>query len=461
MYKICFRLMAAAVFGFGCVVESIALAQTKIEETLIEVYRSSPSILAQRDALRAQDESMPQALSGWLPSAEFSSSAGRRRTERSQSLSVFGNTEEITAPRTARVTINQPVYQGGSTLAATGRAENTILATRADLIATEQDILLEAATTFLNVVRDQAILDLSRRQKAVLERQMQATSDQFDVGEATKADLYQARARHARAIADVVRSEGVLEATRAAYLNIVGVEAGLLKKPENIGLLPSSLTEALSIAEQKNPRIVAALHTQEASRFQIEENHSRLLPDVNIRAQADYNTDTQRRGGKSHSLEVIADLRLPIYQSGQAMSQIRQSKYRYHQSRRNVERIRRDVTARVKTAWQGLTTARARILALSEEIEANAIALDGVRQEANVGARTVLDILDAEQALYDSRTSLVQAERDELVAGFQLQASIGRFTASALDLDTEIYDPNIHYQDVKYKFWGINIDNED
>ncbi len=458
MYQIFFHLMVAVVFGFWA--GSKAQAQTMIEETLIEVYRSNPSILAQRDALQAQDEAMPQALSGWLPSAEFNSSVGRRRTERSQSLSVFGNTEEITAPRTARITINQPVYQGGGTVAATRRAKSTILAARADLTAVEQDTLLEAATIFLNVVRDQALLDLSRRQKAVLERQMQATSDQFDVGEATRADLYQARARHARALADVVRAEGVLEITQAAYLSHVGVAARVLKKPEKIGLLPSSLTEALNTADQKNPRITAALHTEEASRFQIDETHSRLLPDVNIRAQADYNTDTQRRGGKSHSLEVIADLRLPIYQSGQAMSQIRQSKYRYRQSRQNVERIRRDVAAQVKTAWQGLTTARARILALSEEIEANAIALDGVRQEASVGTRTVLDILDAEQALYDSRTSLVQAERDELVASFELQATVGRFTASALDLDTEIYNPNIHYQDVKYKFWGTDIDNK-
>ncbi len=446
------------VFGLCSVPESRAVAQTTIEETLIEVYRSNPSILAQRNMLHAEDEAMPQALSGWIPSAEFSSSVGRRHTERSQSLSVFGSTQETTAPRTTRITIRQPVYQGGGTLAATRRAQSSILAARSDLMATEQDTLLEAATIFLDVVRDQAILDLNRIRKDVLERQMQATSDQFDVGEATRADFYQARAGHARAIADVVRAEGILKTTQAAYLNVVGFEAGIVKEPENIGSLPSSLTEALSIADKKNPRITAALHTEEALRFRVEESRSRLFPDLNIRAQADYNKDTQRSGGQSHSLQVTADFRVPIYQSGQVMSQVRQSKYRYRQSRQDIERIRRDVTAQVKAAWQGLITARARILALGEEIEANAIALDGVRQEASVGTRTVLDILDAEQAFYDSRTSLVQAERDELVAGFQLQAAMGRFTASALALDTEIYDPNTHYQKVKYKFWGLDTE---
>ena len=430
-----------------------ANAQT-IEDTLMIAYRNNPTLLGQRAKLRATDEGVPQALSDWRPSVEITGSAGLEGINNSIATGALGRGQHR-EPRSLGMTLTQSLYRGGRTLAATREAENTVHAERARLSETEQDVLLDAATAFMDVFRDEAVLKLNINNEQVLKRQFEATRDRFEVGEITRTDVHQAEARLAGAAADRIESEGNLEASRATYQNIVGMSAPRgLKAPARAYALPDDKATANMTAAVDNPVVVSAEFDRKALEDKVDEVRGELLPTLSVSTGVTRAFESSSQTGRLDTARLTLNLTVPLYQQGEVFSRLREAKQDVAEQVQIVDKARRDAIEEATRAWESLVTARARVNSFKAQIKANAVALEGVEREAQVGSRTVLDVLDAEQELLDSRVAHVRAQRDELVAVFELKEGMGQLTAREMRLPVEYYDPTGHYRGVRNKWFG-------
>lgn len=444
--------VALAIFLTAPLVPSGAWSQT-LSDALMAAYLNNPTLLAARAGLRATDEEVPQALANWRPEVTVTGDYG---------ISMITNTrntgsdvDQVRHPSGVDLTISQPLFRGGRTLAATSEAENNVRAERARLMGTEQTVLLEAVTSFVNVFRDMAVLKLNINNESVLKRQLEATRDRFQVGEITRTDVHQAEARLARAVADKIQSEGDLEISRANYENVVGEAAPeQLQSPALPEGLPDSRENALKMAATKNPDVIGAEFDKRAAVDGADGVLGELLPELSLDGRLSQAYQTAGESGRITTKSVTLNLTVPLYQQGAVYSRLREARQTAAEATLTIDQERRDSIESAAQAWESLLTARARVKAFGTQIEANVVALEGVQREAAVGSRTVLDVLDAEQELLDSRVSHVRAQRDELVASYQLLSAVGRLTARDLGLGVTLYDPREHYNEVRGRWFG-------
>lgn len=450
-------VLAAALVGFVAAPTSSAEAQT-LAEALGSAYASNPTLQARRARLRAADEGVPQAKAGWRPNVSFVGESGalRRRTNSGASLSESANDSRGFYSLTLQATQN--VYDGGGTEAGVARAEFDVLAERARLRDVERSVLKDTVTAYMNVVRDQAVLRLNDQNLERLQRQLEATRDRFEVGEVTRTDVAQAESRLARARSNREEAAGNLEVSRAAYEELVGEAPGVLKRPEMQLDLPGSRNEAKAMAEQRSPSVQAAIFDRRSSLRAIDVQFADLLPDIDITGELSRNYNVSARSSMIDEAQVSATLTVPIYQQGFETSQLRESKHAAAEALSTIEEARRDATERAASTWETYLASLAVIQATDEEVRAAEIALEGVQQEEAVGARTVLDVLDAEQELLDAQVSLVQAQRDLTVAQYDLTAAVGGLTARDLGLNVKLFNDKAYYNEVKDRWWGLGDD---
>ncbi len=289
----------------------------------------------------------------------------------------------------------------------------------------------------------------------MLERQLEAARDRFEVGDITRTDVSQAESRLARATALRVAAEGDLTSSRAIYERVIGAMPGRLNQPEVSLALPPTLEEAPGLASTRNPNLLSARYTAEAASERIKVVRGELLPEFQVVGKVERSKQTGSPAQMKESASVTAELTVPIYQSGSVQSRVREAKQVSGQRRVQVEEARRQAVEDAIQAWEDLATARAQIRAFESEVRAAGIALDGIEEEATVGARTVLDVLDAEQEFLDAQANLVRVQRDAIVAQYQLLAAIGRLSAEELGLQVEYYDETEHYRQVRGKWFGL------
>ncbi len=427
-----------------------AAAET-LEEALAAAYRDNPALLAARARLRATDEGVSQAVSGWRPTLSVTGDVG---VEAERSNSTTADRGQHRERKTVTVNLDQSLYKGGRTVAATRMAENEVRAERVRLNETEQKVLLGAVAAYMDVVRDQAVLELNISNEQVLRRQLQATRDRFEVGEITRTDVYQAEARLAGSTADRIKAEGNLEISRAAYRNVIGRAPGKLSRPGKSGDLPSAKSDAVKAALEGNWNLLAADFTARAARDNVDEIKGELLPRLDLSGSASRSLNAAGEDSRSDSYKALLTLTVPLYQSGSVYSRLREARQKAAELRRRTDQARRDAVEAATRAWERLQTTRARINSFESQIEAAEVALEGVQREASVGSRTVLDVLDAEQELLNARVNFVGAQRDEVVAVFDLMSAMGRLTAEKMNLPVDLYDPRGHYQKVRNKWVG-------
>jgi outer membrane protein len=426
-----------------------ALGQT-LEQALVAAFNNNPTLLAERAKLRAIDEDVAQALSNWRPTVEMVGDYAGRAVE----SNIATNRRQHRNPRSLSFTIEQSLYRGGRTVAATSEAENNVRAGRARLIAVEQRVLRDAATAYMNVVRDQAVLELTTNNEQVLKRHLEATRDRFQVGEITRTDVHQAEARLARASAERIQAESDLKAFRAAYRNVVGENPGRLAPVTLPTDLPVDGEEAVRIAAVQAPEVVAGSFDEQALTDDAEGVRGELLPEIDVEGTASRTFDSVGQESRIDSFQAKVTLTVPLYQSGAVYSRLREARQSVAEQRLKTRQARRDAIEEATRSWEALQAARARIVAFRSEIQAAEVALEGVQREAVVGSRTVLDVLDAEQELLDAKVDFARAQRDEMVAIFELNVALGKMTAKHLKLPVEIYDPEDHYREVREKAFG-------
>ena len=423
-----------------------------LKEALAAAYMNNPELRAERARQRATDENVPQALSGRRPTISASGDVGRSRT---RAVGTTGTSRSTTDPRGYGISVSQPIFRGFRTLNNTRSAEAGVRAGRETLLNVEQNILLDAVTAYLDVLRDSAILKLRNNNVSVLNEQLRSTRARFDVGELTRTDVAQARARRSGAISERDQAAANLATSQAIYKRIIGRSPGSLKYPRSIvAKLPRSRKAAYDVALSEHPGIQAALYNEESAKYAIKATKGELYPSVSLEGDYSRRWDPSSVTRRSNSASITGRITIPIYQSGSVYSRLRQAKHTRAQRRLELDNIRNQVLASTSSAWSGLVAARAQIVSSQEQVRASRIALNGVREEAKVGQRTTLDVLDAQQELLDARVSLVVAERAATVAAYSLLSAIGRLNARFLALPVPYYDPTKNYRRVRNKWFG-------
>ncbi len=450
----------ALVVVLGAAAASPAGALT-IKEALALAYRNSPQLAAERARVRGGDEQISQALANWRPRVVVEGSASSRHTRYNRTMppTQRGDREgDSSHPFQAGLTVTQNVYRGGRNEAQMLRAEEGILADRARLSSVEQDVLLSALTAYVDVVRDKAVVELNTNNERVLGRQLEATSDRFRVGEVTRTDVALARSRLSRATADLIRARGNLKDSRATFLNIVGVAADELENVDPVSDLPATEEDAVAQARSDSFAVVRARHGESAAKHRVTEITGELLPTVSLSGQVARALELDDSNVETDRLELTGRLTVPLYQSGAVSSRVRAAKHTVVQRRNEFLQAVRAATTTATKRWEDYKTAEAGIAAFTEAVRAARIALEGVEQEALVGSRTVLDVLDAEQELLDARVGLVRARRDLVVATYALRSAVAKLTAGGLGLDVPLYDPRENYRKTRERLFGLDID---
>ncbi|HUL06932.1 MAG TPA: TolC family outer membrane protein [Candidatus Acidoferrum sp.] len=453
------RLQAgtAALVALGLSLAAPSASAETLNEALADAYNNNPTLQAARAQLRQVDEQVPQALSNWRPTVDVEGTIGSEW--QSDNLKAFGTSSATREPKAATLNLTQPIYRGGRTVAQRDQAENLVSAGRAQLTSVEQQVLLQAVTAYVDVLRDLRVLDLTKSNEQVIDEQLKQTRERFNVGEVTKTDVSQAEARLAGAVADRIQAQGNLTSSRAIYRQVIGAAPGKLDVPDLPGGLPTGEEEAIALSENA-PVVSAAVFVERAARDGTDVVFGELLPTISLIGQVGGDEDVTRPNQRSATAGIFAQVVIPLYQAGGVESRVRESKQLTAQRRQELDEARRQAIQDATTAWQALETAHAQIESFTAQVSSNKVALDGVRQEQQVGLRTVLDVLNAQQEVLNSQVSLVVARRDSIVAAYQTLAAVGTLTAADLKLPVELYDPEKHYREVRNKWWGLNASGQ-
>ncbi len=433
-----------------------ALRAQTLTQALADAYNTNPQLLAQRALLRATDEQVPQALANWRPIVNFTGQYGM--TSQAQANTKFGtDLNSKTRPYELNFTATQPVYTGGRTAAQTAQAINLVQSARAQTLGAETLVFQAVTQAYLDVVRDQALVEVNKNNVAVLRKQLEATQDRFRVGEVTRTDVAQAESSLAQAVGNLVTAQGNLETSRAEYVRAVGRPPGTLMLPRERPGLPATLEEAVSLAANNNFNVVSANFAELAARNNIDVVRGQLLPQVSVigTLSRQFDQTTTTKNVVSNSASVLAQVTMPLYEGGAIYSQTRQAEQTVGQRRSQVDDARRAATQTATQNWSTLQAARASISSFASAVRAAQIALEGTQQEALVGTRTVLDVLIQNQQLLTTQSQLITAEHDAALAEFNVAAAIGRLIAAELKLPVKLYDLEQHYKQVKDKWIGF------
>ena len=453
--------LCASLAGAGLAMAHSQAAADTLEWALVQAYQNNPSLNAQRASLRATDETVPQALSGYRPKISITGTS---------SYNYYAETSELVLPTGVAITQfgqnyltnsvgmtgTYTLFNGFQTANRTRQAESQVEGARETLRVTEQQVLLDAATAYMNLLRDQAILDLNRRHVEVLVEQLRQTRQRYQIGELTRTDVSQAESRLAIARFGYLSAQASYATSQANYRRVIGIDPGKLAPGSPIDRLsPPTLGQAITQGQENSPSVLAAMYGVNAAELAVKISEGQLYPNLSITATALQGNNPSFEVLKQTSGSVIGQLAIPIYQGGAEYSAIRQSKETVGQQRLSLDVNRDQARATVVQSWAQRESARSQIDAATAAVNAAEVALNGVRQEARVGQRTTLDVLNAEQELVNARTDLVIAQHDRVVASYTLLAAVGGLSMQRLGLNVTIYDPMVHYQQVRDAWIGV------
>jgi outer membrane protein len=446
---------------------------TTIEAALTLAYRNNPQVNSQRASTRAADENVPIALGGYRPRVAGTASVTENYLETLSKTTgavgvptpgvpaAYSKTLGATAVSSAGLTVSQTLLNGFQTGNRTRQAEDEVFAAREILRTTEQTVLLNAATAYMNLLRDAAIVELQRSNVNVLEVTLRQTRDRFTAGEVTRTDVAQAESSLAAGRSQLSQAESNFVTSKAQYQQVIGVPAPARLAPAAPvdRLSPPTLDGAVARGLNENPSITAAMYNVDVAVHQVKVAEGALAPTLAAVGSA------QKSYGSIQSLSVLETLQasiaaqftVPIYQGGSEYAAIRQAKETLGQRRLDLDTARDQIQSTVVQSWGQLEATKAQINATQAQVTSAEVALNGVREEARVGQRTTLDVLNAQQTLVNARVALVTAQHDRVVASYTLLNSVGSLSPNQLGLRTEIYDPVVHYQQVRDAWGGVRI----
>jgi len=426
-----------------------------LAQVLAMTYQSNPQLQQARVALQGLDQGVAQANAGWRPNVGVSASYGSERGVVTGFPNPFNSN-----PLMGQVTVSEPLYRGGRTVAEVGRAVAEVHAGRAQLASTEQQVLLQAVTAYMDVVRDSESLRINRDNVSTLETEFADVKTELAAGEVTKTDTSQAEARLARARADEAIAEAQLATSRATFENIIGTPAETLERSPTLPPLPKTKEQALDLALKSHPDLLEARASERAANYAVDDAAGALLPQVTLSGQYQYlrdaaGTNIYTTRNPQSVVSVLGQVSVPIYQGGQEEATVRRAKDAHSQAELGIVVAERNVRQDLDSAWQALRSADAAIAANEAQEAADQTAIAGVKQEQEAGERSVLDVLNAQEELFSAEVALVSARHDRVIAAYKLLAAAGELNARALALNVKLYDPRDHYNDAANAWFGL------
>ncbi len=459
-------MIVATALASSAMIDCGAASAETIGAALAKAYANNADLDEQRANVRVRDEDASKAAAGMRPRASASVNGGPGRTILRQPAGfgefnnrVYSDDQYSGIPKNGTLGVQQPLFDGGKTNNSVRQAESGMFAARAGLRESEQQTLQKAATAFMNVLRDTAVVALRRKNILVLVEQLRVTRDRQQFGEVTMTDVAQAEVALAQAHSDYAGAQASLENSVADYHQVIGEEPKHLEPAGTLeSMLPKSRDEAIALAMVDHPEVVAALHQVDAAEAAVKVAEAALMPTVSVGAQVmqQYDSYLNYPGTKQYSLTLSGQLNVPLYQGGSEYSGIRQAKEQLGQARIHASVQRNAVRAAVVQAYSQLNAAKAAVTFNEIGVKSAETALRGVRDEAAFGQRTTLDVLNAQQALLKARVELVTAQRDRVIGSYAVLAAIGDLSAKTLNLEVTTYDPAVHYEQVKTKWIGLD-----
>ncbi|VVT10370.1 Outer membrane protein [Sphingomonas sp. EC-HK361] len=452
------HLLAAA--AILVVVPGAAGADT-LRDALLKAYNSNPTLTGQRAAQRANDENVPIQRAAGLPSANV-------QGDYTENLLNSGtNFTSVARSVNGQALVSLPVYSGGAVKNSVRAAKTRVEAGRDQLRSTEATVFTNVVGAYMDVIRDEAIVGLNTQNVKVLDVNLEATRDRFQVGDLTRTDVAQSEARLSIARAQLQTAQANLIASRENYVRFVGTAPGTLDAPPILPNLPASPDSAVDVALDRNPALLAAQKERDASGYDISVARAGRLPTVSVTGGGTYtnylgslNSGQGFPVGQSGvGATAGVTLRLPLFQGGRPGAQVRQAQALRSQAIEQVTETERGVIAQARSAYAIWQSSQQVIQSSEAAVSANKLSLEGVRAENSVGTRTILDILNAEQELLNSQVTLVTARRDAYVAGFALLAAMGEAEAKDLGLNGgPLYDPVANYNRVRHRINDFDSD---
>ena len=447
-----------------------SVAAQTLEDALIEAYLHNPDLSAEQAALRAKDTRVPQARAGYYPNLtatlqrQYTRGDGRSAfvfpDEPGVDLSPY---EEILETQDADSTIatlalKQNIYAGGGTSAALAKAEKQVRAGRANLTSVEQTVLLNAANAYVDVWRDRGLMAEAQLNLERLSDRLTATRRRLELGDVAQTDLAQAEAARARAQADRDQASANLASSEATYERVIGMPKAVLGEPHAILELPRSLEESYRVADA-NPDVVRATMDLSAARSDVDIAFANLLPSIDLAGQLNYSDDPNPTYLHQKSAQIGITLTVPLFQGGGPSAKVRETNQTVQQRQSQLDGVSGQIRQQVRTSWNAIVAARSAVASYHVEADSNALALRGVERENSLGLRTVLDVLNAQYTLFQSRSNLLRAQADLVNASYKLKSAIGQLTVSDLGLSVEPYDPAVNFGRERTRIFGLDSVN--
>lgn len=450
-------LFAAAILATTAL--SPAFGET-LSGALAKAYKLNSTLNADRAGVRATDESVAIAKSGYRPRIAATATGS------------YTSTSGVTSPQritvgTYGIELQQTLFDGFQTFNNVRAAEAQVRASRENLRNTEQTVLIDAATAYMDVIRDRQIVRLRQSNLEFLEEQVRAARSRFEVGEGTRTDVAQAEADRSLAVSQLSSARAQALTSEAIYRRVIGEAPNQLTPPGPAKNLPKTLDQAFTLAATQHPAILASEHLVDAIAFQVKSTEGQLLPQLSAsvgvsRTNRNISPDpgalealSGGGSGQSDSANIGATLTVPLYQGGRVAAQVRQTKEQLGEARIQVDVARDQVRSNVASAWSQFVAAQEATVANRAVVAASRLALNGVIEERNVGQRTTLDVLNAQADVIAAQINLASSERDVVVASYAILATVGRLSAGKIALAVEEYEPKEHYNAVKDKWFGL------
>ena len=420
-----------------------------LREALVSTYNANPTLTGQRETLKSSDAGVAIARAAGRPQVSATVGVTRDLT-RSGRFDIGGSKGPFI---TGGVDLSYPLFQGGTVRNNVEAAKTRVEAGRATLRAVEGDVFTEAVSAYMDVIRDRAIVELNSNNVKVLDTNLQATRDRFEIGDVTRTDVAQSEARLSLQRSDLLEAQARLTTSEENYRRVIGKRPDALQPPPPLPPFPATADQAVQIALANNPDLIAVARQAEAANYDVRSARGTRLPTVSAVASGDYSNtisgDTQGipRSGTATSIGVQG--RIPLYQGGLPAARIRQAQALEGETLERRVATERAVVANTRSAFATYKAATDAIASNQVAVSANELALEGARAENSVGTRTILDVLNAEQELLNAQVALVTARRDQYVAGFQLLNAMGQAEADDLGLEGgPLYDPLGNYRRV-------------
>ena len=450
------------VITLSCLLSTTALGST-MQEALISTYQNNPELIAAREQLKITDEKMSNAISGFLPKIYYEAS----KTESKRDTSPVGYTTNIeetgwtyTKSKRSGLNLKQNLFDGGKTVMAVQIAKYTIESGRADLIATEQKILLEAITAYLEIVSSKEILDITTENFQAYEKRYEAIDDKLKVGAAKVSDLATAAAARANAYTELTSASGRYSSAIATYIQVIGIEPENVKIEKSLTTPPSNQLDLLKFSLATNPELSSINFKKKVSDINLVSSAAQLLPSVDLvgsisKEWTNVNSPYSPSQPYTNSKSIYVNITVPIFNQGLEYSGIRSSSADAAKFKYILKNTRAKIAQLTSKSWNDYLGAEEGVKSAEEAVKAATIALEGKKQEYNEGVGTLTELLDAQKNLFDYKIRLTKVKQDAELSKYNMASLMGKLTAKDLNLETKIYNASANYDKIKFEIIGF------